>query len=70
MAYLRWRFAFGPAARRREIEEVSRVRFVADGRVEEHIDYRDPAAQLYEAIPVLGSLLRRRLSATGNPVRV
>ncbi|MCG6968068.1 MAG: nuclear transport factor 2 family protein [Chromatiaceae bacterium] len=68
-AYLRWRFSFGQDDARRHIEGVSRVLFDTDGRALEHIDYWDPARQLYEHIPVLGSLfrvLRRRL---GTPPR-
>jgi len=63
--YLRWRFSFGAAAARRQIDGVSRVQFAADGRALEHIDYWDPARQIYETIPLLGRLmrtLRRRLS--------
>ena len=69
VAYLRWTFAFGPAGRRRTIEGVSRVSLDAAGLVEEHIDYWDPASQLYESIPFLGGLLRRlrrKLSADGH----
>jgi hypothetical protein len=43
------------------------VQFDPDGRVAEHIDYWDPAGQVYETIPILGLLmraLRRRLAAT------
>ena len=69
VAYLRWTFAFGPADRRRTIEGASRVSLDAAGLVEEHIDYWDPASQLYESIPFLGGLLRRlrrKLSANGQ----
>lgn len=67
VAYLRWRFSFGPAMNRRRIEGVSRVQFGTDGRVVEHVDYWDPARQLYETVPLLGRLmraLRRHLSST------
>lgn len=63
--YLRWEFRFG-GRRRRVIEGVSRVRLGADGRVEEHLDYWDPAAGIYETLPLVGAVLRglrRRLSA-------
>jgi ketosteroid isomerase-like protein len=66
VCYLRWTFTFGSGGRRRSIDGVSRIRFGADDLVEEHIDYWDPAAQLYESIPLLGGVLRalrRRLSA-------
>ena len=50
----------------RRIDGVSQVRLDASGRVAEHVDFWDPAAGLYEDIPLLGSALRwlrRRLSA-------
>ena len=36
----------------------SHLRFAADGRVFYHRDYWDTAEELYEKIPVLGSLMR------------
>jgi steroid delta-isomerase len=48
------------------ITGVSRVVFDAEGLVCEHVDFWDPAEQLYSRVPVLGGLmgwLRRRLSA-------
>ena len=66
LVYLRWRFSFGSATARRHVQGVSRVRFTPDGRVAEHIDYWDPASQLYEHIPIVGRLvraLRNRLAA-------
>ncbi len=65
--YLRWNFDFGAGSKRRVIEGVSRVVFDDQGLVLEHVDYWDPARQLYETIPLLGPLLRalrRRLSAS------
>ena len=62
---LLWRFDFtlrGPQA----IEGTSRLRFDADGRVAEHIDYWDAAGELYARLPLLGGLmrlLRRALAA-------
>ena len=56
--YLRWHFSFGKAASRRRIQGVSRVQFTSDGLVSEHLDYWDPASQLYEKLPLLGQLLR------------
>jgi ketosteroid isomerase-like protein len=67
LVYLRWRMDYGRAGARRTLEGVSRVVFDSDGRVLEHIDYWDPARQLYETLPLIGALaraLRRRLSAT------
>ena len=45
---------------------MSEVTLAEDGRVLAHIDHWDPAAQLYERVPVLGAVLRmirRRLAA-------
>lgn len=74
--YLRWEFRFGGTARRRLVSGVSHVCFDEQGRAVEHIDYWDPARQLYEQIPLLGALLRRlrrRLRApaadSGDPRR-
>ena len=38
---------------------MSELTLAPDGRVAEHVDYWDPAAQLYERVPVLGWLMRR-----------
>lgn len=68
-AFIRWRFTDGPPEGRSmalDVDGMSRVVFDAQGRVVEHVDYWDPAAQLYERIPLLGAVLRalrRRLSA-------
>ena len=35
------------------------VKFAPDGRISEHIDHWDAAAQFYERIPVLGWLIRK-----------
>lgn len=64
--YLHWQFTFGKPDRRKQIDGVSRIRFNQQQQVSEHIDYWDPARQLYEDIPVLRLLLkqlRRKLSA-------
>ena len=66
LVYLRWHFSFGGAAARHRFQGVSRVRFTSDGLVTEHLDYWDPASQLYENIPIIGRLfraLRHRLAA-------
>lgn len=63
-AYLRWAFTCGAGL---TIEGLSRVTFDTDGRACEHLDYWDPAQQLYAKWPLIGPLmrwLRRRLSAT------
>ena len=52
----------------RRIDGMSRLLFAADGRVLEHVDHWDAAAQVYEQVPLLACALRwlrRRLSAGG-----
>ncbi|NQW11163.1 MAG: nuclear transport factor 2 family protein [Alphaproteobacteria bacterium] len=67
--YLRWTFTFRGAGSHegpRRIEGVSEIHLNAAGKVIAHIDHWDAGAQIYEQIPVLGSLVRmvkRRLSA-------
>jgi hypothetical protein len=70
--FLGWTFEFHRGSRGTTITGVSRVRFNTAGLAVEHVDYWDPAGQLYEGIPVIGGILkalRRRLSAdqTLNP---
>jgi hypothetical protein len=66
--YLRWTFTFrgaGPHEGPRRIEGVSEVHLNAAGKVTAHIDHWDAGAQIYEQVPLLGSLVRmvkRRLS--------
>ena len=65
-ALVNWRFSARWRGRPVAFEGVSRLRFGADGRVSEHVDYWDAAAALYERLPLLGILLRalrRRLAA-------
>lgn len=40
------------------IRGATHIRFAADGRVEFHRDYWDAAEELYEKLPVLGTLMR------------
>lgn len=57
--YLLWRYTVDiNAATPRIIEGMTELRFDAEGRVVEHIDHWDAAEQLYETLPLLGSLLR------------
>lgn len=55
-----WDFSF--RRRRRAdttvVHGTSHLRFAADGRVQWHRDYWDPARELYEGLPVLGAVLR------------
>ena len=63
VAYLHWRF---DCDRYLTIDGLSKVLFDEQGLVLEHIDYWDAAAQVYQRIPLLGSILRiirRKLAA-------
>jgi len=60
-AFLTWDFLF--RMRRFSDDEqcirgATHVRFASDGRVAYHRDYWDAAEELYEKLPVLGSLMR------------
>jgi hypothetical protein len=60
-AFLAWEFLFcfkGDSARERTIRGATHIQFAADGRVVLHRDYWDAAEELYEKLPVLGSLMR------------
>jgi steroid Delta-isomerase len=63
-----WDFTFGVrgTSARRLVRGVSHLRLAADGRIDYHRDYWDPAEGVYETIPVLGALMRllkRKLAA-------
>ena len=65
-ASLRWQFQCRLEGLAISVPGMSFVRFDDRGKITEHIDYWDPAAGIYEQLPLLGSLmryLRRRLSA-------
>jgi ketosteroid isomerase-like protein len=60
-AFLTWDFLF--RMRRFSDDEqcirgATHVRFASDGRVAYHRDYWDAAEELYEKLPILGSLMR------------
>lgn len=59
-AFLCWEFWFGLPYRSLEycIRGATHFRFTEDGRVCLHRDYWDAAEELYEQLPVLGSLMR------------
>lgn len=62
-AMLVWEFRYGKGQR---IRGVSHLRLADDGRVVYHRDYWDAAEELYEKLPLVGTLLRllrRRISA-------
>ncbi len=68
--YYHWTFSATVRGRRVAIRGLSRVRFAADGRVREHVDYWDPATHLYRRLPLIGALCRwlaGRLTATRVP---
>ncbi|PJK29344.1 nuclear transport factor 2 family protein [Minwuia thermotolerans] len=59
---VRWTMSGSVRALGREpwiVHGVSVIRFDAEGRVREHLDYWDAAGQFYERLPVLGWVLRR-----------
>jgi len=62
---MHWRFEGRLRGTPWVFDGTSVVKFAADGRVSEHIDHWDAAADFYERLPVIGWLLawiRRRLS--------
>jgi len=68
--FVQWYFLCHPErsqpARQIRIDGVSVLTFDAEGLVVKHEDFWDPAAQIYERIPVFGALLRwlrKRLAA-------
>ena len=70
-AFLVWEFRFRMRRWRPQVVQcihgATQVHFDAQGRVTRHRDYWDAAQELYEKLPVLGSLmrwLRRSASAT------
>ena len=70
-AFLAWDFTFRfrPDGEPVTVRGATHVRFDGEGKVAYHCDYWDPAGELYEKVPVLGSLMRlarRRLSAPQN----
>jgi steroid delta-isomerase len=61
-ALLVWDFHFRIKSLRpsleRRIHGTSLIRFAADGRVQSHRDYWDAAGELYEQLPLVGTLMR------------
>ena len=60
-AFLAWDFHFsfkGDTRREQIIHGATHIEFADDGRVVLHRDYWDAAEELYEKLPVLGSLMR------------
>ena len=54
----RFRFRRFDRSREQVIRGSSHLRFDVDGRVQYHRDYWDAAEELYEKLPLLGSLMR------------
>ena len=61
-ALLVWDFTFRLKSLKpdltRKIHGTSLIRFAADGKVQSHRDYWDAAGELYEQLPVIGSVMR------------
>jgi ketosteroid isomerase-like protein len=61
-ALLIWDFTFRLKTLKPELDRrihgTSHVRFAADGRVQYHRDYWDTAGELYEQLPLVGTLMR------------
>jgi steroid delta-isomerase len=60
-AFLSWEFVFcwkSGESEQQIIHGATHIQFAADGRVAVHRDYWDAAEELYEKLPVLGSLMR------------
>ena len=61
-AFLTWDFTFRmkrfDTRTIQTIRGASHLRFAVDGRVDMHRDYRDAAEELYEKLPLVGSLMR------------
>ena len=59
-AYLRWTFSYQRSSKHavEKFTGVSRVQFLESGKVLSHVDYWDAAGNIYEKVPLLGSVLR------------
>lgn len=58
--FIKWRMtASHPSLGDLSFEGVSEVETDRHGRISSHIDYWDPAAAIYDRIPVVGFVLRR-----------
>lgn len=74
-AFLAWQFHFRLRSWRPEVEQcingATLLRFDAQGLVNQHRDYWDAAEELYEKLPLLGTLmrwLRKTGSASGKTI--
>lgn len=57
-AFLTWDFSFRVRGRSLRIHGSSHLKFAPDGKVIYHRDYWDAAEELWEKLPLLGSVLR------------
>jgi len=59
--YLHWNFTYQlkPTGEIQKFTGVSRVQFLETGKALSHVDYWDAAENVYEKVPLLGSILRR-----------
>jgi steroid Delta-isomerase len=60
-AFLAWQMMFRlrrPGAGERIIRGATHIQFSVDGRVANHRDYWDAAEELYEKLPMVGTLMR------------
>ncbi|MFY8016477.1 MAG: nuclear transport factor 2 family protein [Inhella sp.] len=57
-AFLTWDFQFVSRGKPMQIHGSSHLKFAPDGKVKYHRDYWDAAEELWERVPLLGSLLR------------
>ncbi len=67
--FLTWHFIFRMRRFNRDEQTVrggSHLKLAADGRISLHRDYWDVAEELYEKLPVLGSLMRWLKRRAGN----
>lgn len=60
ITYVKWRFIFCFKGKSEEqgFEGVSRMQYNDENKISAHIDYWDAAEQVYEKIPLLGSIIR------------
>ncbi len=69
LGFMTWTFSFSCRGRAQSIEGCTQFELDAEDLITLHLDYWDAAKQVYEQIPVLGSvlrMLRRKLSLPGS----
>jgi hypothetical protein len=60
ISYIKWKFIYSNDKQSKENSfiGISRVEFSKNGKVLKHVDFWDAGANVYEKIPVLGSIIR------------